>query len=82
MFAPPNLFMNATTNVSRNDLIEATMGKHKWIQKSISHPGATRAAAKREGLSTREWAQKHKHDPGTKGKRAREALELENMHHK
>jgi hypothetical protein len=43
----------------------------------IKHPGAATAAAKREGLSVHAWAEKHKHDPGTTGKRARLALTFE-----
>lgn len=36
--------------------------------------GATRRAAHRAGMSTREWSEKHKNDPGKAGKRARMAL--------
>lgn len=75
---------------SRDELIQAAMAHHggvalqakkHWIQGSIKHPGASRAAAKREGLPVREWAEKHKHDSGVTGDRAREALRLEAMHH-
>lgn len=51
-----------------------------FIRSAISHPGAATAAAKAEGLTVRQWALKHQHDPGTTGKRARLALTLENMH--
>ena len=54
----------------------------KWIAKSIKHPGAMTAAAKREGLSNSEYEQKHKHDSGTAGKRARLAITLSHMRKK
>lgn len=52
----------------------------KFIQKAIKHPGAERAAAKRAGMSTHAYMEKHKSDPGTSGKRARLGLTLEKMH--
>lgn len=54
----------------------------KWISKAIRHPGAATAAAKREGVSVGTWAQEHKHDSGTTGKRARLAITLRAMHGK
>ncbi len=54
----------------------------KWIAGAIKHPGAATAAAKREGLSVGAWAQKHKGDPGTTGRRARLAITLRGMHRK
>lgn len=48
---------------------------------TIKHPGAETAAAKRAGESTHEYAEKHEHDSGTAGARARSALGLEAMHH-
>lgn len=50
-----------------------------FIKKAIKHPGAERAAAKRAGMSTHAYMEKHKHDPGTAGKRARLGLTLEGM---
>lgn len=54
----------------------------KWIQKAIKHPGAMTAAAKRAGISNSEYEQKHKHDSGVSGQRARLALALKGMHKK
>ena len=78
---------------TREELIQAVMAEHgggaslnnkskkkKWIAGSIHHPGAAKRAAQREGLSTKEWAEKHKHDSGKTGARAREALTLIGMH--
>lgn len=41
---------------------------------AIKHPGALRTAAHRAGLSSKEYAQKHRDSPGVTGKRARLAL--------
>lgn len=54
----------------------------KWIQSAIKHPGASTAAAHREGISVGEWATEHEHDSGTTGKRARLAKTLRGMRHK
>ena len=54
--------------------------KKKWIKGAIRHPGALKRAAKRAGESTREYAEAHKHDSGTTGKRARLAETLMGMH--
>ncbi len=51
----------------------------KWIQKAIKHPGAEKAAAKRAGLSTHAYMEKHKHDSGKSGARARLGLRLSGM---
>lgn len=51
----------------------------RWIQGAIKHPGAATAAASREGVSVGEWAEEHKHDSGTAGKRARLAITLRGM---
>lgn len=53
----------------------------KWIKGAIKHPGALKAAAKRAGESTREYAEEHKHDSGKTGQRSRLALTLMGMHH-
>lgn len=47
----------------------------------IRHPGALKRAAKRAGESTRQYAEGHKGDSGTTGKRARLAITLMGMHH-
>ena len=46
------------------------MAKKHWIAGAIKHPGAETAAAKRAGMSTHAYMEKHKNDPGTAGKRA------------
>jgi len=54
----------------------------KWISKAIKHPGAEKAAAKRAGMSTNAYMEKHKDDPGKDGARARLGLRLEAMRKK
>jgi hypothetical protein len=54
----------------------------KWISKAIKHPGAERAAAKRAGMSTHAYMEKHKDDPGKSGDRARLGLRLSAMRKK
>jgi hypothetical protein len=44
------------------------------MKSAVHHPGALRTAAHRAGMSTHEFAEKHKHSSGTVGKRARLAL--------
>lgn len=56
--------------------------KKKWIQTAIRHPGALKAAAKRAGETTREYAEAHKGASGVEGRRSRLALTLMGMHHK
>jgi hypothetical protein len=53
-----------------------------FIQSAVKHPGAATAAAKAEGLTVRAWAEKHQHDPGVTGQRARLALTLEGISRK
>lgn len=48
----------------------------------IRHPGALRRAAERAGMSTREYAEKHKDDGGTVGKRSNLALTMMGWHKK
>lgn len=50
-----------------------------FIQKAIKHPGALRAAAHKAGESTHQFAEKHKHDSGKTGNRARLALTLSKL---
>lgn len=57
------------------------MAKH-WISKAIKHPGALTASAKKAGESPMEFAQEHKGDSGTTGKRARLAVTLSKMRKK
>lgn len=51
----------------------------KFIQSAIKHPGAETAAAHRAGESTHEYMEKHKHDSGKAGKRARLGLTLSKL---
>lgn len=53
-----------------------------WIKGAIKHPGAFSAAAKRAGKSTAAYAQEHKNDSGTLGRRARLAITLSKMRRK
>lgn len=54
----------------------------KWIKEAIKHPGAEGAAAKRAGMSTGAFMEKHKGDSGTSGKRARLGLTLTKLAHR
>jgi len=56
------------------------MAKH-WIAKAIRSPGALTRSAKAAGQSPMAFAEAHKGDKGTTGKRARLALTLQKMHH-
>lgn len=53
----------------------------KWIQSAIKHPGSFTRSAKKAGKSVGEFAEEHKHDSGTTGRRARLAITLRGMHH-
>ena len=55
------------------------MAKH-WISGVIKHHGVFRAAAKKAGMSTSSYAEKHKHASGVLGHRARLALTLMGLH--
>ena len=57
------------------------MAKH-WIAKAIKHPGALTAQAKKAGESPMQFAEQHKGDSGTTGKRARLAITLRGMRKK
>jgi hypothetical protein len=50
-----------------------------WIAGAIKKPGSMTAAAKRAGESTSEYEQKHKHDSGKAGQRARLAITLSKL---
>lgn len=58
------------------------MAKKHFIAKAIKHPGAERAAAKRAGMSTHAYEEKHRGDPGTAGRRARLGLLLGHLRKK
>lgn len=51
----------------------------KFIAKAIKHPGAEKRAAAAAGMSTHAYMEKHQHDSGTAGKRARLGLTLSKM---
>lgn len=51
----------------------------KWIASAIKHPGAEKRAAAKAGMSTHEYMEKHKDDPGKSGARARLGLRLSKM---
>lgn len=51
-----------------------------FITSAIKHPGAMTKMAKSAGMSNAEFEQKHKHDSGVAGKRARLALTLKGLH--
>lgn len=50
-----------------------------WLGNAVppSHRGLETNAAKRAGMSLHQYAEDHKNDPGTAGKRARFALEAQ-----
>lgn len=50
-----------------------------WIQGAIRHPGALTAAAKKDGETPHQYAEEHKSDSGTTGRRARLALLLSKL---
>ncbi len=52
----------------------------KWISGAIKHPGREKAAAKKAGMSTHAYMEKHKDDKGSEGSAARLGLRLEGMH--
>lgn len=50
-----------------------------WIAGAVKRPGAFSAKAKAAGMSTRQFAEKHKNDSGRLGAQARLALTLMGM---
>lgn len=58
------------------------MAKKHWISGAIKHPGALTRQAKAAGESPMQFAEQHRHDKGTTGRRARLAITLRGMHHK
>ena len=63
------------------------MAANRWMGKvankieSSGHKGVFKAAAKRAGKSTHEFAEEHKHSSGKVGKRARLALAFASARH-
>lgn len=55
------------------------MAAKHWIKSAIKHPGAEKAAAKKAGMSTQEYMEKHKDDSGKSGARARLGIRLSAM---
>ena len=50
-----------------------------WIKGAIKKPGSLTASAKAAGMSPMAFADKHKHDKGKTGNRARLAITLRGM---
>jgi hypothetical protein len=61
----------------RNEEVE--LAEKNWIVNAIKKPGAETSAAKRAGMTTHEYMEKHKHDSGKAGKRARLGLTLSKL---
>lgn len=60
-------------------LDRAPRAKGGFIKGAIRHPGAFKAQAQHAGMSTTAFAEKHKHDSGKTGSRARLALTLNKL---
>lgn len=60
---------------------KSKIAEANWIQGAIKHPGAEKRAAAKAGMSTHAYMEKHKHDSGKSGSRARLGLTLSKMHH-
>lgn len=58
------------------------MAKKHWIAGAIKHPSALTRQAHAAGMSPMAFAEKHKGDGGTTGRRARLALALRRMRKK
>ena len=56
------------------------MAGKDFIQSAIKHPGAMTLAAKREGVSNKDYEQEHKGENDLAGERARLAITLSGMH--
>ena len=68
----------------RHDITEhhnepAHAGEEKWIKGAIRRPGRMKRAAKRAGMSTHGYMQKHAQSPGSLGAAARLGLRLSGM---
>lgn len=55
------------------------MAARHFIKSAIKHPGALTASAKAAGMSPMAFAEAHKHDSGTTGRRARLAITLRGL---
>lgn len=84
--APPqDTMIEATGPVNRlgrkrgGRVKKADGGSANWIKSAIKHPGIEGKAAKLAGMSTHEYMEKHKHDSGKAGARARLGLRLSAM---
>ena len=64
---------------SFKDFLNENLDEGNWIAKAVKKPGAEKAAAKKAGMSTHEYMEKHKHDSGKAGKRARLGLTLSKL---
>jgi hypothetical protein len=62
-----------------NTVSEEDLSEKNWIAGAIKHPGAETKAAHKAGESTHEYMEKHKHDSGKAGKRARLGLTLSKL---
>ena len=53
----------------------------RWIASAVNpkHEGAETSAAEKAGMSTHAFMEKHKHDVGVSGRRARLGLTLSNL---
>jgi hypothetical protein len=78
--APEHDILKGSKHVFKEETITE---KEKWIAGAIKKPGAETASAKKAGMTNHAYAEKHKHDSGKAGKRARLALTLEKLprHH-
>jgi hypothetical protein len=56
------------------------LDEKNWIAGAIKKPGSETASAHKAGMSVQAFAQKHKHDSGKAGKRARLAITLKKLH--
>lgn len=61
------------------DSLGTRPGKKHWIAGAIKHPGREKRAARRAGMSTHAYMQKHKGDSGSGGAAARLGLRLSAM---
>ena len=61
------------------EFLNENLDEANWIAKAIKKPGVEKAAAKKAGMSTHAYMEKHKHDSGKAGKRARLGLTLSGL---
>lgn len=57
-------------------------GKKDWIKGAVQNEGSLTRAADRAHMTTHGYAEKHQHDSGTTGRRARLALTLAKINSK